>query len=524
MQTKTMPPADNVKTPSLFRSTTLISGMTSISRILGFLRDMLIAQLFGTSPAIDAFYVAFRIPNFMRGLFAEGAFAQAFVPVLSEYRQQRSFEEVKQFIRHMQASLALVLILVVLVAVIFTPQLTTVFAPGFTKDPQRFELATHMLRITFPYLMLISLTAFYGSVLNAYGLFGVPSFTPVLLNLVMIVSAVWVSPHFQTPVVALAWGVLFAGVCQFLFQLPFLYYRGLFVWPKINFKDEGVRRVIKLLVPALFGVSVAQISLLIDTLFASFLPTGSITWLYYSDRLIYFPLGIFGVALATVVLPNLSRKHANRSTAEFSAVLDWALRCVLIIAIPAAIGLFVLAGPLFTALFQYGKFHAHDAIMSSYSLMAYAFGLPGFMLVKVLASGYYSRQDIKGPVKIAVIALVVNMLLNFALIWSLKHAGLALATSLSSTLNALLLYLGLKRRQALYTEPGWLKFSLQLVFAAGVMGGLLFWLCPAALTWFAWGWKQRILHLLGLLLLGMISYLACLRITGLRLSHFRGKG
>lgn len=523
MQTKTMPPSPSVKSASLFRSTTLISGMTSISRILGFIRDMLIAQLFGASLAIDAFYVAFRIPNFMRGLFAEGAFAQAFVPVLSEYRQRRSFAEVKKFIAYMQASLGLALFLVVIAAVIFTPGLTAIFAPGFTKDPLRFELATHMLRITFPYLMLISLTAFYGSVLNAYGLFGVPSFTPVILNLLMIIAAVWVAPHFQTPVIALAWGVLFAGISQFLFQLPFLYFRGLFVWPKINFKDEGVRRVIKLLVPALFGVSVAQIGLLLDTLFASFLPTGSITWLYYSDRLIYFPLGIFGVALATVVLPNLSRKHADRSSAEFSAVLDWALRCVLVIAIPAAIGLFVLAGPLFVALLAYGKFHIHDAIMSSYSLMAYAFGLPAFMMVKVLASGYYSRQDIKSPVKIAVIALVANMLLNLVFIWSLKHAGLALATSLSSTLNAFLLYRGLKQKQTLFTEPGWLKFILQLSFAGLVMGGLLYTFSPNTHSWYAWGWQQRVLHLSGLLALGMLSYLFCLRVSGLRLSYFRGK-
>lgn len=526
MQTKTMPsspPSPQAKQSSLFRSTTLISATTSISRILGFLRDMLIAQIFGSGPAVDAFYVAFRIPNFMRGLFAEGAFAQAFVPVLSEYRQQRSFDEVKSFISHMQASLGLVLLLVVVGAVIFTPELTAIFAPGFTKDPARFELATHMLRITFPYLMLISLTAFYGSVLNAYGLFGIPSLTPVILNLVMIVTALWMSPHFATPVIALAWGVLIAGISQFFFQLPFLYFRGLFVWPRINFKDPGVRRVIKLLVPALFGVSVAQISLLVDTLFASFLPTGSITWLYYSDRLIYFPLGIFGVALATVILPNLSRKHVDRSAAEFSAILDWALRCVLIIAIPAAIGLFVLASPLFTALFQYGKFHAHDAIMSSYSLQAYAFGLPAFMLVKVLASGYYSRQDIKGPVKIAVIALAANMLLNFALIWSLKHAGLALATSLSSTLNALLLYIGLRRRQTFHLQAGWLKFILQLAFAGGVMAALLYFLSPKAITWFEWDWQQRVLHLSALLLLGIVSYLLCLGISGLRLRHFRGK-
>lgn len=512
------------KPKSLFRSTTLVSGMTSISRVLGFMRDMLIAHIFGVGASIDAFYVAFRIPNFMRGLFAEGAFAQAFVPVLSEYRQQRSFEEVKQFIARMQASLGLVLLGVVILAIVFTPGLTTLFAPGFAHGSERFELTTHMLRITFPYLMLISLTAFYGSVLNSYGLFGVPSFTPVLLNLIMIIAAVWMSPHFAEPVVGLAWGVLIAGIVQFLFQLPFLKLHDLFVWPKLFWRDEGVRRVIKLLVPALFGVSVAQISLLIDTLFASFLPVGSITWLYYSDRLTYFPLGIFGVALATVVLPHLSRKHADRSVEQYSATLDWALRCVLLIAVPAGIGLFMLAAPLFSSLFQSGKFKLHDVVMAARSLEAYAFGLPAFMLVKVLASGYYSRQDIKGPVKIAVIALIVNMILNFILIWPLAHAGLALATSLSSSVNAFLLFYGLRKKKIFILQKGWPKYLLQLAFAGAVVCGLLFWLTPDVTVWSAWHWQQRVLHLGFLLVISVISYFVCLWISGIRLRDFRGKG
>lgn len=497
--------------------------MTSISRILGFMRDMLVAQFFGATPAIDAFYVAFRIPNFMRGLFAEGAFAQAFVPVLSEYRQKRSFTEVRQFISHMQATLGLALCLIVALALLLTPLLTTLFAPGFTHDPHRFALATHMLRITFPYLLLISLTAFYGSILNSYGFFGVPSFTPVLLNIVMIVAAFVGAKFSVQPVVTLAWGVLIAGCCQLVFQLPFLYLRDLLVLPRLVWRDEGVRRVLKLLVPALFGVSVAQISLLIDTLFASFLPAGSITWLYYSDRLTYFPLGIFGVALATVVLPHLSRQHADRSIAEFSAVLDWALRCVLVIAIPAGIGLFILAGPLFTSLFKYGHFTDHDVIMASHSLRAYAFGLPAFMLVKVLASGYYSRQDIKAPVRIAVIALVANMVLNLILIWPLAHAGLALATSLSSTLNALLLYLGLRKLQVFTPQSGWLFYLLRLVGAGLVMALLLIALNPQQATWSHWHWHYRIGYLLFLLVLAVMSYLICLRISGLRLRDFLGR-
>lgn len=509
---------------SLFRSTTLVSGMTAISRILGFLRDMLIAQLFGATPAIDAFYVAFRIPNFMRGLFAEGAFAQAFVPVLSEYRQLRSPEETRQFIRHMQGSLIFVLLLLTLLAIIFTPRLTLLFAPGFMHDPHRFELATHMLRITFSYLILISITAFYASVLNAYGAFGAASFTPVLLNLVMIIAALWLSPHFEEPVVALAWGVFIAGGAQLLFLIPFLKLHNLLLLPRLIWHDAGVRKVIKLLVPALFGVSVAQISLLIDTLFASFLPSGSITWLYYSDRLTYFPLGIFGVALATVILPHLSHTHADRSTVQFSITLDWALRCVLLIAIPSGIGLYMLAVPLFSSLFQYGQFHAHDAAMTSLSLRAYAFGLPAFMLVKVLASGFYAKQDIKTPVRIAVVALITNMILNFMLIWHLKHAGLALATSLASSVNAALLCWYLISRKSYQPQKSWGIYLLQLFVAGVMMCAFIAWFSPLETIWWKWTWRQRVPHLVGLLSGAMAIYFISLRMVGLRLVHFKGKG
>jgi len=506
---------------SLLRSTALVSAMTSLSRILGFMRDMLVAQLFGATPAIDAFYVAFRVPNFMRGLFAEGAFAQAFVPVLSEYRRLRSVDETRLFIQHMQGSLLLALSLVMVVVLLFTPAITSLFAPGFIQDPQRFALTTEMLRITFPYLMLISLTAFYGSVLNTYGMFGVASFTPVLLNVIMIAAALWLAPYFNVSVMALAWGVLIAGICQFIFQLPFMYLKGLLFWPRFLWRDEGVKRVMKLLVPALFGVSVAQISLLIDTLFASFLPTGSITWLYYANRLAYFPLGIFGVALATVILPHLSRRYAEKSSEEFSKAMDWALRCILVIAIPSAVGLYTLAIPLFITLFQYGHFHLKDALMSGYALQAYALGLPAFMLVKVLASGFYSRQNIKTPVRIAVLALVVNMLLNFALIGPLKHVGLALASTLSSTLNAGLLFIYLIISGAFARQRGWVIYLMRLLGAGAVVCGLMLWLSPAATVWNLWSWQHRVTQLLFLLLLAVVAYFACLAASGLRVKDFR---
>ncbi len=506
---------------SLFRSTTLVSGMTAISRILGFLRDMLIAQIFGATSDIDAFYVAFRIPNFMRGLFAEGAFAQAFVPVLSEYRQRRTPQETKQFISHMQGSLLLVLLMLTALALLFTPELTRLFAPGFVRDSHRFELTTYLLRITFPYLLLICMTAFYASILNAYGAFGASAFTPALLNVTLVAAALWLTPHFQEPVTGLAWGVFIAGIIQFLFLKPFLFVKKMLLMPRLCWRDEGVRRVVKLLIPALFGVSVAQISLLLDTLFASFLPVRSITWLYYSDRLTYFPLGIFGVALATVILPHLSKKHADASLKEFSMTMDWALRCVLIIALPAAVGLYMLATPLFSALFQYGKFHAQDVIMASLSLKAYAVGLPAFMLVKVLASGFYSRQDIKTPVRIAVLALIINMALNFMLIGSLKHVGLALATSLSSSINAGLLGWYLIKKGGYSPQRSWLLYLLRLLIASSAIYGVISVFSPSENQWLMESWQWRVWHLTGLLFASIVIYFLCLRIMGLKIKHFR---
>jgi len=509
------------KGKSLFKSTAVVASMTFISRVLGFARDMVCAQLFGATAGFDAYLVAFKIPNFMRRLFAEGAFAQAFVPVLSEYRQKKSEAEVHQFVDHMAGTLGSVLLLVTFIGILLAPLLVMVFAPGFIHDPLRFSLATRILRITLPYLLFISLTAFFGAILNTYGRFAAPSFTPVLLNVSIITAAVWGASYFTTPVMALGWGVLVGGVLQLLFQLPFLKRIRIVPKPKLAWKDEGVKRVLKLMVPALYGVSVAQISLLIDTIFASFLVAGSISWLYYSVRLVYFPLGVFGVALSTVILPHLSRKHADRSTEDFSSALDWALRLVFVVGIPAAIGLLLLSGPLLASLFGYHKFSAFDVVMSRESLIAYAIGLPAFMIVKVLASGFYSQQNIKTPVKIATVALGVNLVLNLALIFPLKHAGLALATSLASILNAYLLFHLLYKRGIYKPKTNWLIYSGQLVFANGVMAGVLWFSSPKLNRWLAWGWHDRVLHLLGLIALAMVVYFICLLISGLRLKHFR---
>jgi putative peptidoglycan lipid II flippase len=508
---------------SLLKSSYVVATMTVLSRIAGLVREIICANIFGASAGFDAFLVAFRIPNFMRRLFAEGAFAQAFVPVLSEYRQKRSVEDARIFIGRMAGNLSLVLFIVTAIAVLITPILVMIFAPGFIHDPTRFGLAAAMLRVTFPYLLFISLTAFAGAILNSYDVFSIPAITPVLLNLSLIGAAIFLAPHFKNPVEALAWGVFIGGILQLLLQIPFLKHLHLLPRPQIFWHDPGVKKVITLMVPAIFGVSVAQISLLIDTLFASFLRTGSITWLYFSDRLTNFPLGVFGVALAIVVLPHLSRKHAAKSPQEFSAALDWALRCVFVIGIPSALGLLLLAGPLLATILQHGQFHNFDVIMARKSLIAFSIGLPAFMLIKILASGFYSTQDIKTPVKIAVIAMITNMFLNLALIFPLAHAGLALATTLTSSLNAGLLFYMLCKRKIYVPQKGWLLYASRLAFANLVMA-IMLWFSSAKLSvWLSWDNTQRLVHLCLILLGAVIIYAACLFISGLRPRDFRLK-
>lgn len=508
------------KHKNLLKSTFIVSLMTMTSRVTGFLRDLVFAHVFGATAGFDAFLVAFRIPNFLRRLFAEGAFSQAFVPVLSEYRQQKTPAEVQVFVNQMAGMLASTLFVVTLVAVLITPWLLWLFAPGFVHDPSRYVLAVTMLRITFPYLLFISLTAFVSGILNTYGNFSIPAFTPNLLNLVLIGVALYLAPYFANPVIALAWGVFLGGIAQLLFQLPALYKLGLFPRPRFIWQDAGVKRVLSLMLPAVFGVSVVQISLFIDTLFASFLETGSLSWLYYSDRLTSFPLGVFGVAIATVVLPHLASKHAARVTEEFSKALDWGLRFVLLIAIPATIGMIMLAGPMLVTLFQYEHFTALDVAMTQRSLLAFAIGIPAFMLVKVLASGFYARQDIKTPVRIAVIAVLFNIALNAALFHPLKHAGLALATSLSATLNAGLLLWYLLRSKHYQPVAGWLGFARQLLFASSAMASVLWFATDELKLWFGWQWFARVWHLSGLCALAFCVYVLCLWISGAKWRQF----
>ncbi|HBO94045.1 MAG: murein biosynthesis integral membrane protein MurJ [Pseudomonadales bacterium] len=511
------------KQGGLLRSTGIVSLFTMLSRVLGLVRDVVVANVFGAGGGADAFFVAFKIPNFFRRLFAEGAFNQAFVPVLSEYRSQREQVEVRLLISYTMGSLGGVLMVISLMCVVFAPAVTFLFAPGFHDMPEKFDLASDMLRLTFPYLLLISLTAMLGSVLNSYGRFAIPAFTPVLLNLCLIGAALLVSPLMDPPIIALAWGVLAAGVVQLVFQFPFVRQIQLLSVPRWGWSDPGVKRILALMLPAMFGVSVAQINLLLDTVLASFLVDGSVSWLYYSDRLMELPLGVFGIAIATVILPSLSRKHASQSVEAFSQTLDWAVRMVLLIGLPAALALVVLAAPLLVTLFQYGEFSAADVDRASLSLQAYGAGLLGFMLVKVLAPGYFARQDTKTPVKVGIKAMVANMVFNLALIVPLAHVGLALATSLSALLNAFLLWLGLRREGVYQAQPGWWLFVLRLVVSAAVMVAVIVFLNKDLAQWLAWGWQWRSGYLAVMVLAGMAAYFGALLLLGMRMGDLRSR-
>ncbi|MCK7545435.1 murein biosynthesis integral membrane protein MurJ [Marinobacter bryozoorum] len=514
-------PPQPPQAPGLLRSSGVVGVMTMLSRVLGLVRDMVIARYFGAGAGADAFFVAFKIPNFLRRLFAEGAFSQAFVPVLSSYREQGDITEVRRLVNAVAGSLGLVLLAVTVVAMAGSPVLTAVFAPGFTDDAVKFGLASDMLRITFPYLLLISLTAFAGAILNSYDRFAVPAFTPVILNLSMISAAIFMTPLMDEPVMALAWGVFIAGALQLFFQLPFLMRLGLMPRPRVDYRHEGVRRILKLMAPALFGVSVSQINLLLDTVLASFLQTGSVSWLYYSDRLSELPLGVFGIAIGTVILPNLSRKHASQSRDEFAATVDWAVRAVLLIGLPAAVALVLLAEPLIATLFHYGEVTDRDVAMSAQSLRAYSLGLLAFMLIKVLAPGFFAREDTRTPVKIGVIAMVANMVFNLALILPLAHAGLALATSLSAWLNAFLLWRGLAKEGAWKAQAGAMKFLLQLAVANGVLAGVILLLNEPVPTWLAYGGLDRALEMAVLVAAGVAVYFLTLALVGVRVRHFR---
>lgn len=506
-----------------------------LSRVMGLARDVIFARVVGADAFADVFFVAFKIPNFFRRLFAEGAFAQAFVPVLGEYREKGSQAAVKDLVNRVTGTLGITLLGLTLVIVVAAPVMAAIFAPKwFVDEPEKFAATADMLRITFPYLLFISMTGLAGGILNSYDRFAVPAFTPLLLNVTLITAALVAAPLFDQPAFALAWGVFVAGVVQLMFQLPFLQRIHMLPRPKVDWQDSGVRKILALMAPAIFGVSVSQVNLLLDTMLATFLPTGSVSWLYYSDRLAELPLGVFAVAIATVILPNLSRHHAANSQQAYSETLDWALKMVLIIAVPAAAALTLLAEPILVTLFYYGDvMTARDMAMATLSLRAYAIGLVAFMLIKVLAPGFFARQDMRTPVRIGVIAMLSNMVLNLLFViplhyyWQIGHLGLAAATSVSAFLNAglLLIYL---RKKGIYSPAGqWLKFSVQLSCAVVLMIATLLlvadWLeVFNQAIWQQLSWWQRSGNIMGLCLAGFVTYASFLMMSGFGIADMRG--
>ena len=506
---------------NLLKALASVSSMTLLSRILGFLRDTLIARVFGAGATTDAFFVAFKLPNLLRRLFAEGAFSQAFVPILAEYKNRRGEDATRLLVGRVATVLFVVVAAVSALGIIAAPLVVLISAPGFRADPDKFQLTVQLTRIVFPYILFMSLVSFAGGILNTWSRFMVPAFTPVLLNVAMILAAAFAAPYFNPPVLALGWGAFLGGILQLSLQFPALKRLGMV--PRWDWapRDEGVRRILYLMGPAAFGVSISQISLLINTLFASFLESGSVSWLYYADRLMEFPTGMLGVALGTILLPSLSKHHADNDTVEYSRLLDWGLRMTLLLAAPAAVALGILAVPLITTLFRYGAFTAHDVAMTRMALVAYSLGLIGLILVKVLAPGFYARQNIKTPVKIAIVTLLATQGMNLIFIWPLKHAGLALSIGLGACLNAGILYYKLRKHGIFLPQPGWAGFLLKLFAAIAVMGIFLWLGMDEESVWINYGFGLRILHLSALVACGVAAYFFSLWLFGFRMHQFK---
>ncbi|MDD2685066.1 MAG: murein biosynthesis integral membrane protein MurJ [Gallionella sp.] len=509
---------------NLLKALATISSLTLLSRVLAFVRDILIARIFGAGAATDAFFVAFKLPNLLRRLFAEGAFSQAFVPIFGEYKSRRGHEETKLLLDHVTTMLALILFVVTLIGIIAAPILVYISAPGFIKDAEKFDLTVQLLRITSPYIFFISLVAVAAAILNTYNKFWVPAFAPVLLNLCFIGGALWFAPYFNPPILVLAWAVFVAGIVQLAFQLPFLKKIGMLPNLRLNLKDEGMWRVIKQMGPAIFGVSIAQLSLIINTIFASFLVAGSVSWLYYADRLMEFPTGMLGVALGTILLPSLSRLHASNDTSEYSKLLDWGLRLTFLLALPAALALGMIAVPLLATFFQHGEFSAHDVLMSRSALVGYSVGLIGLILVKILAPGFYARQNIRTPVKIGIVTLIATQAMNALFIGPFQHAGLALSIGLGACLNSAILFHFLRKHGIYQPEPGWWLFFAKLLLALLALGWTLWFGMGSEQHWLTTHGWSRIIHLAWLVVLGVVIYFAVLWVLGFRLRDFAKRG
>ena len=511
---------------NLHKTLATVSGLTMLSRVTGLIREFLIARTFGASVYTDAFFVAFRIPNLLRRLFAEGAFSQAFVPILAEYKNQRGNRATRVLTDHVATVMFWALLVTSVIGVVAAPALVLLMASGFSSNAQAMSLSVAMTRIMFPYILFMSLVALAGGILNTWREFRVPAFTPVLLNLSFIAAALLLAPLMSQPVYALAIAVFIGGVLQLAFQLPALRKIGMLprisLNPLIALSDEGVRRVLKQMLPATFAVSAAQISLIINTNIASHLADGSVSWLSYADRLMELPTGLLGVALGTILLPNLSKAHASGDQREYSSLLDWGMRLTFLLAMPSAVALIVLAIPITSTLFHYGRFDAVSVHMTAQALIAYGVGLMGLIMVKILAPGFYAKQDIRTPVKIGIGVLIATQLMNLVFVPWIAHAGLALSIGLGATANAGLLFILLRKNGIYRPEPGWTRFFIQLSGALCLLAGMGLWL-GAQFDWIALSgtpWT-RVLALLIIVVACAACYFAALLAMGIRFADFK---
>ncbi len=505
---------------NLLRSVTTVSGMTLLSRITGLARESLKATAFGAGLQMDAFEAAFRLPNILRRLFAEGAFSQAFVPILAEYRRQRGVDETRALVGRVGTLLAVGLLVLSVVGVLTAPWLVYALASGFAQTPGKVELTAQMIRIVFPYILFISLVSLAGGVLNVYRLFAIPAFTPVLLNLSIIAAALFLAPYFDPPIVALAWGVLFGGVAQLALQFLPLARIAMLPRPRFDWRDEGVRRVLAAMGPAVLGVSAAQISALINTQLAAALGDGRISWITYADRLMEFPSALLGVALGTVLLPSLAKSHADQNPALYTSLLDWGLRLAFLLALPAAVALWILAIPMISTLYQYGRFTVDDVLQTRVALLGYSVGLLGLILVKILAPGFYARQMMKTPVKIAFVTVLVSQTFAVILMFPLGHAGLTLSTSIGACLNAALLFWFLRKHGIYQPHAGWLLFVSKVVVALFVLAAVLLWLAGPASYWLSASLWAKATRLAGVCVVGAGAYFGALWLLGFRFADF----
>ncbi|HEX4885475.1 MAG TPA: murein biosynthesis integral membrane protein MurJ [Casimicrobiaceae bacterium] len=505
---------------NLLRALSTVSGMTLLSRITGLARESLKAVLFGAGSDMDAFEAAFRLPNVLRRMFAEGAFSQAFVPILAEYQRQRGDAETRALVGKVGTLLAVVLLVVTVLGVLAAPWLVYLLAAGFEKTPGKVELTADMIRIVFPYILFVSLVSLAGGVLNVFRRFAVPAFTPVLLNLSVIGAAIWLAPHVDPPVLALAWGVAIGGVAQLLLQLRPLAKLGMLPRPSLAWRDPGVRRVLVAMGPAALGVSAAQVSVLLNTQWAAWLGDGRIAWITYADRLMEFPSALLGVALGTILLPTLAKHYSDRDQERYSALLDWGLRLALVLSLPAALALWLLAIPLVSTLYQYGRFTAADVYQVRIALIGYAVGLTALILVKILAPGFYARQNLRTPVRIAFVTVLVSQALALLLMWPLGHGGLTLATSLGAFVNAGLLFAFLVRGGHYRASAGWPAFAGKLVVALVVLAGVLLWTAGPASLWLDAPLWTKVGRLALVVAAGAAAYFGTLWLLGFRVADF----